>query len=104
MEARLKNGGSIGKSRLDCVIEVSWSFQIESFWSGLPETLSDLFLGLQKCYIYQLMKTKLRYVIPCWIYVLQRFVGTNFLLNMAFLDNHAAKDDKFETDRKEEEE
>ena len=50
------------------------------------------------------MKTKLRYVIPCWIYVLQRFVGTNFLLNMAFLDNHAAKDDKFETDRKEEEE
>ena len=120
MEARLENGGSIEKWRLDWKIEarlrnrasfvaewqneVSWSFQIESFWSGLPETLSDLFLGLQKCYIYQLMKTKLRYVIPCWIYVLQRFVGTNFLLNMAFLDNHAAKDDKFETDRKGEEE
>ena len=57
MKARLENGGSIEKWRLDWKIEarlrnrasfvaewqneVSWSFQIESFWSGLPETLSD---------------------------------------------------------------
>ena len=57
MEARLENRGSIEKWRLDWKIEarlrnrasfvaewqneVSWSFQIESFWSGLPETLND---------------------------------------------------------------
>ena len=36
-----------------------------------------------------------RYGISVWgsrfTHVLQRFVSTNFLFNMAFLDNHAAK-------------
>ena len=51
MEARLKNGGSIGKSRLDCVIEPRLSqsgktryrgrFRSRVFGLVLPETLSD---------------------------------------------------------------
>ena len=38
MEARLRNRASFVAEWQN---EVSWSFQIESFWSGLPETLSD---------------------------------------------------------------
>ena len=44
IEARLKNRASYEKSSLVCrgvANEVSWSFSIESFWSGLPENLND---------------------------------------------------------------